>query len=420
MISDETNRGEAFGKYRLTEQVGEGGMGVVYRAEVDDSDGIVRKCAIKRIRPAFAGAQAFVDALVAEGRLYAHLHHPGIVQLLEVGSIDGERYLAMQWLDGIDLRRLLKQCARKGVRLLPSLACFIAYEVASALAYAHSLCGEDGSSLEIIHRDVNPANILVTRSGRMVLIDFGIAHASSQLERRQTEAGMIKGTVGYMSPEQSLAERVDARSDVFSLGAVLYECLTGTPPFRGRNPLETLRLVSEAKVAPPSSLRPELGPEIDQVVLKALARDKNERYASADELVAALRPIVFRHQADAMQLSALVANLQASDSAACTADSRTEDLPMSCSTTIESRPQVAAPPFAGARRTLRFLQRGPQRKWYRLAVGAAVVMAVCAGLAAWARDQGAAGTLASARPQQQAMAVELRTKERPRPLVPKM
>src|SRR6266498_3152021 len=310
MISDDDKRGEAFGKYQLIERLGEGGMGVVYGAEVKDSDGCIRKCAIKRIRPEFAGAQSFADALVAEARLYAHLHHPGIVQLLEGGTSDsGERYLAMQWLEGIDLRRVLKQCARKGVRLPPSIACFIAYEVAGALSYAHSVCDERGRPFEIIHRDVNPANIVVTSSGRLVLIDFGIAHTSSHPQRRQTELGVLQGTVGYMSPEQSMSEPVDKRSDLFSLGVVLYECLTGQPAFSGRNPIETLQRVSEANVPPPSSLRPELDPEIDQIVLKALARDKDERYASADALLEELRPIVFRHQADAAQLAAFIAEL---------------------------------------------------------------------------------------------------------------
>jgi serine/threonine-protein kinase len=132
-------RGEPFGRYRLLEELGRGGMGVVYRAETEDADGVVRQCVINRIRPDLAKSKAFVAALVREARLCAYLHHPGIVQLLELGVIDQERFLALQWLDGVDLRRVIQLCREKGLQIPIGLGCFMASEVASALAYAHSL-----------------------------------------------------------------------------------------------------------------------------------------------------------------------------------------------------------------------------------------------------------------------------------------
>src|SRR5262249_33729901 len=146
----EPSVGEPFGRYRLLEPIGEGGMGVVYRAAVEDEGGVVRQCVIKRLRPAFANDQGFVDALVREARVCAQLHHPGVVELLEFGAVGSERYLAMQWLDGIDLRRLLRRCRALGVLLPPGLACAIAHEIAGALAYAHTLRDAHGNPLEII------------------------------------------------------------------------------------------------------------------------------------------------------------------------------------------------------------------------------------------------------------------------------
>jgi serine/threonine protein kinase len=332
-VATDATRGEAFGRYRLLERLGEGGMGVVYRASVEDERGVVRHCVIKRIRTPLAEDPVFVEALVREARLCARLHHPGIVQLLELGAVGNERYLAMQWLDGVDLRRILKQCRALGVQFPPGLACFIASEVASALAYAHALCDDEGRPMGIIHRDVTPSNILATRPGRLMLLDFGIARATSHLgEDARTGTGLIKGTLGYMSPEQAAGEPLDGRTDLFSLGAVLFESLTGQPLFRAGSPIDMLRQIANLDAPPTSSLRPEIEADIDEVVLKLLARNRVMRYATAGELVAALRPIVSRHQADADGLSAFFAEtlrgsaLDAPGAAAAVADARpTED-----------------------------------------------------------------------------------------------
>jgi TolB-like protein len=303
------------------------------------------------------------------------------VQLLELGAIQGERYLAMQWLDGVDLRLVLKQCAWKGIPVPPGLACFIVSEIASALAYAHSLCDEQGRPLEIIHRDVNPSNVFVTNSGRLVLLDFGIARAACQLERQQTEAGLVKGTVGYMAPEQAKAEPLDGRTDVFALGAVLYECLTGRPAFRGRNPLETVQLICGVDAAPPSLLRPELETEIDQVVRKALARNKDRRYSSASALVEALRPIVSRHQADAAKLSAFVAAVLAEKEKPSI--TLVEALPSPFSATQPS--ERGTLPLGCARRTRPVFRDQPARK-LRSILSMAAMIAVCVGLISYGRD----------------------------------
>jgi serine/threonine protein kinase len=308
-LAEVKSSGAAFGRYQLLEQLGEGGMGVVYRAAVEDTKGVVRQCVIKRIRPPLAQNQAFIDALVQEARLCAQLHHPGIVQLLELGTVGTEYYLALQWLDGVDLRRLMKHCRALERPIPPGLASFIASEVASALAYAHALRDERGRPLDIIHRDVSPANIFVTRPGRVMLLDFGIARAASHLSDARTGTGILKGTLGYMSPEQAAAQPLDGRSDLFSLGVVLHECLTGKPLFRAANPLELLRQICETDAPPPSSVRPELDDELDRIVAKALPRNRSQRYAKADDLARALRPIVLRYQTDAGALSDFLVEL---------------------------------------------------------------------------------------------------------------
>jgi serine/threonine protein kinase/tetratricopeptide (TPR) repeat protein len=381
----ESKTGETFGRYRLLRQLGEGGMGVVYHAEVDDPNGVVRQCVIKRIRPSLAENPGFVEALVSEARLCAQLHHPGIVQLLELGVVGSEHYLAMQWLDGVDLRLVLKQCRSRGVPLGPGLACFIASEVASALAYAHSACDARGRPLKVIHRDVNPSNIFVTRSGRLTLLDFGIARATHYLtEQERTGTGVIKGTLSYMAPEQAMSQPLDERSDLFSLGVVLHECLTGQRLFGGTNPFEIMRQICQTDAAPPSSLRPELEPDIDAVVLKALSRSPSERYSCGEALVEALRPIISRHQADAVKLKEFIAEIVGSQSPQPAFSAGNDAKTWSSGESAgELATMPTAPPTSreakNGHRTLHFLP--PTRRGLRLLIAMTAMLTVLAAAA---------------------------------------
>jgi serine/threonine protein kinase len=184
----------------------------------------------------------------------------------------------------------------------PGVACYIAAEIASALAYAHALTDDAGRPLAIVHRDVSPSNIRVTPLGGLKLLDFGIARAAGHLRDERTLTGTLKGKISYMSPEQADGQPVDRRTDVFALGIVLYECLTLERLFRGEDDFETLRLVREAKVWPPSSVRPELDADVDAVVARMLARAPEARYQSCDEVAQALEPIVRRLDGDAAAL----------------------------------------------------------------------------------------------------------------------
>jgi serine/threonine-protein kinase len=188
----------AFGRYRLIERLGAGGMAHVFRAVTDEPDGGTRSVVVKRMLPHLSGNRDFVRLLIDEARLSSRLHHPAIVEVHEFGDVGGEYYIAMEHVEGQNLATLLNALSRSQRPLPHHLACHVVREVAAALAYAHALAGDDGRPLEIIHRDVSPSNILVSRSGAIKLLDFGIAKAANGIREEETRTGVVKGKVGYM------------------------------------------------------------------------------------------------------------------------------------------------------------------------------------------------------------------------------
>jgi serine/threonine-protein kinase len=293
-----------FGRYRLLEDIGAGGMAVVSRAVVDGPRGFSRDIVIKRILRPFSSDPSFVRMLATEARLSARLRHPGIVQVHDFGEVDGEYFLAMELVDGCDLRELLNACIERRRPLPPGVACYIAGEVAGALAYAHTLSDEEGQPLNIVHRDVSPSNVMVTPSGAIKLLDFGIALADDRLRVDQTltTIGGLKGKLGYLSPEQIEGRPADSRTDQFSLGIVLYEMLTAERLFKASGEIEMMRQIREVAVAPPSTINPAVPAELDDVVCKMLARDPAMRYAGGDELQAALAPVARKLEGDGAAL----------------------------------------------------------------------------------------------------------------------
>jgi serine/threonine protein kinase/TolB-like protein len=298
---------QIFGRYRLLEKLGEGGMAAVYRAVLVGPEGFERQVALKRALRPLALEDHLLKLLILEARLAGRLHHPAIVPVIDVDEVDGEYFLAMEYIDGFDLGRVLARCRDLKRPLPPALAVHIAAELAGALAYAHALPDDDGHPLNVVHRDVSPSNIMLSRLGEVKLTDFGIAKLGNAPRDERTRTGTLKGKIGYMSPEQASGAVVDKRSDIFSLGIVLWECLTLERLFHGGDDLETLRQVREAKVTAPSSVRPEIDPALDAVVLRMLARSAEARYQSCDEVQALLRP--FARDADAGALEKLLAEL---------------------------------------------------------------------------------------------------------------
>src|SRR5262245_21934690 len=224
--------GETFGKYVLVRRLATGGMADIYLARQSGVEGFQKPCVIKRILPQLADDQQFVSMFLDEARIAALLTHPNIVQIFDLGKQDGSYFLAMEHIHGEDLTRILDAERQRGRTALPeNIAIRIIAQVAEGLDYAHHAVDEDGLALGIVHRDVSPPNVIVSYAGSVKIVDFGIAKAV--VKHSRTEVGVIKGKVPYMSPEQVQGLELDKRSDIFSLGALLYELSTGQKPFAG-------------------------------------------------------------------------------------------------------------------------------------------------------------------------------------------
>ncbi len=297
-----------FGKYTLVERLGRGGMAEVWKARISGPAGFQRTLVIKRILPHLVEDEHFKQMFVAEARLSARLNHANIVQVFELGDVDGEFYLAMEYVRGRDLVNLVRAQLFKGVPP-PGLGAFVVREVCRALAYAHALADDNGTPLRLIHRDVSPSNVMISVDGAVKLLDFGIAKALAEANENRTVTGTLKGKFGYMSPEQVEGKEVDHRSDLFAAGVCLHEVLTGKRLFKGASDLQTIAMVRDAKVEPPSLFNPAVPPELDAVVLKALARAPDERWRSCDEMAVALDEVVHSLKWGAERLATLQRDL---------------------------------------------------------------------------------------------------------------
>ena len=282
---------EKFGQYILLDKVGSGGMAELFKSKKVGIEGFERVLAIKRILPHLSSDEEFIDMFIAEAKLVARLSHKNITQVYDFGKIEQNYFIAMEYIRGKDLRGILKKCNEKNIKFPIPLAVFIAKEVASGLSYAHRQKDSSGKNLNIIHRDVSPQNILISYEGDVKVVDFGIAKAGSQ---SRTTTGVLKGKLSYMSPEQAWGKTIDHRSDIFAIGIVLYEMLTGERLFKGDSEINTLEKVRAAQIDPlPSSINAGLPAELEAKLLKALAREVIERYQNASDLEADLGNILF-------------------------------------------------------------------------------------------------------------------------------
>jgi serine/threonine protein kinase len=294
----------AFGKYELIEPLGKGGMAEVWRARIKGPAGFSRSVVVKRILSHLAQDQSFVAMLISEAQMSAKLSHPNIIQVYELGKVGDEYFIAMEYVRGLDLTSLVNAHLRDFGPIPVAASAHIMREVCRALAYAHEFRDEDGTVTRLIHRDVSPSNVMLSDEGAVKLLDFGIAKALAETgERMQT--GSLKGKFGYMAPEQLEGSDFDHRADIFAAGIVLHEMLMGRRLFRGKNDLQTISLVKAAQVDPPSLERADVPPELDRIVLKALAREPGERYESAGAMAKDLDEVVHQLKAglpDVVQL----------------------------------------------------------------------------------------------------------------------
>jgi tRNA A-37 threonylcarbamoyl transferase component Bud32 len=304
-VNDTSSLPDRIGSYRVERILGAGGMATVYLAEREGPEGFRKRVALKVIRSEFARDMRFRAMLVKEAKIAQVLSHGNIVQVFDFGEADGTYFIAMEYVCGWSLQQLLA-CVTG--RVLPvEIALYVTRCLCRALQHANTRRGRDGQPLGIVHRDVSPHNVLLTEDGQVKLTDFGIAHAVDRLSR--SLPGTLKGKTGYLSPEQAAGSgAIDHRSDIFSLGTMTYLMLTGTNPLQGDSLRESLRRALEAKFLPPSSIRPELDPRIDTLVLRAVARVVHDRYESAQQWLEALEAhrLAQRDTTDAAQLADFV------------------------------------------------------------------------------------------------------------------
>jgi eukaryotic-like serine/threonine-protein kinase len=300
------------GKYDLLGRIAAGGMAEIFLARESGPHSVGRLLVVKRILPHVADDPRMVEMFVHEAQLSMHLSHPHICPIHEFGEADGTFYLAMEWVRGVSLRQLLDRV--KGTPLPISFVVRLFADLAGALHHAHTCRDPSGQRLNIVHRDVNPENLMIGFDGVVKLLDFGVAKASTQTDK--TEAGMLKGKFAYISPEQYQGQPVDGRADVFSLGVSFYEALTGRSIFERASEYETVAaIVLDPSVPSVREVRTEVPEDLDAIVRRAMEKDREHRFATADEMQAALtrwlaaQHISVRHPDISRALKTLVPDL---------------------------------------------------------------------------------------------------------------
>ncbi|MCB9728629.1 MAG: serine/threonine protein kinase [Deltaproteobacteria bacterium] len=275
-----TNLPQKYGKYILLRKIAMGGMAEIFRAKTIGAEGFEKQIVIKRILPHFTDDEAFVKMFIDEASIASKLQHSNIVQIYDFDSQDDRYYIAMEYVEGADLKAIVERGLKSGRPMSPAQCVWIMMELSKGLHYAHTK-EYNGQPLNIVHRDISPHNVIMSHSGEVKLMDFGIAKAAQRSTK--TLAGTVKGKCAYMSPEQARGKALDGRSDLFALGIMLWEMLTHKRLFLGDSDFETLSNVLKADVPPPSSVNPEVPKELDAIVLKALAKDRDHRHASVED-----------------------------------------------------------------------------------------------------------------------------------------
>jgi serine/threonine-protein kinase len=285
---------EQYGNYELVRRLATGGMAEIFLARQQGLEGFEKELVIKRILPHLAAEAGFIRMFLDEARIAARLNHRNIAQIFNLGAQGGTYFIAMEYVEGRDLRGVWKLCEQRGEPMPAHIACFIIAQAASALHHAHKATNRAGKALGIVHRDVSPQNILVADTGAVKVVDFGIAKAADS--STHTRAGVLKGKFAYMSPEQAAGQKIDRRTDIFALGVVLHELLTGKRLFKRDTDVSTLTAVGECRAERPSNMIEGLPEDLDDVVLKALRRNPKDRYPEAEQFQLALEQWILKHQ----------------------------------------------------------------------------------------------------------------------------
>lgn len=281
---------QQFGKYFLLEKLAVGGMAEIYKAKTYGAEGFEKLLAIKRILPHAAEDKEFINMLIDEAKLSVLLSHANIVQVFDLGKIGSDYFISMEYIHGVNIRDVLYKLRERGEKIPAELAVFIASEICKGLDYAHRKTDTQGNPLGIVHRDISPQNILISYEGEVKIVDFGIAKAAMNISH--TMAGILKGKIAYMSPEQAMGKTIDNRTDIFSLGILLYEAVTGKKLFTGESQFEVLKKIRTTRVRP-EGLPDSLATEMKMILSKALAYDPQDRYQQASDMSVALTRFLY-------------------------------------------------------------------------------------------------------------------------------
>ena len=287
---------DLLGHYKLIEKIAQGGMAEIYKAETYDPNGLKRHVVIKRILPHVASHQEFIDMLIDEAKIAVLFNHGNIAQIYDLAKIGSDYFIVMEYVEGKTLQHIFKRAEALKQKIPIPYCLFFISELCAGLSYMHRKTDASGKSLNVVHRDISPQNIIVTFSGNVKIIDFGIAKAEDKLT--VTESGVLKGKFAYMSPEQAVGDDLDARSDIFAAGIILWELIAAERLFRRKNNKETLKAVKKADVPALADYNPAVPKELDKAVRKALARSLRKRYSDAADLQADLTRILHTHYPD--------------------------------------------------------------------------------------------------------------------------
>ena len=288
---------EQIGRYRLIRRLASGGMGEVYLGEVAGAANFTKQVAIKRILPHLAQDKDFVDRFIDEANVMVQLHHGNIVPVLELSDEGGQLFIVMEYVPGRDLKHVIRSLRASKKSMPMDLAVWLVRQVLAGLDYAHRKTDDSGHPMKIVHRDVSPGNVMLGAGGAVKLVDFGIARARGRLQN--SVGGTLQGKFVYMSPEQAEGLKVEATSDIFSSGLVLYELICGKRPFDGESETDTLRKVRECQVRPPHQVNPDIPIELSNIVMKALERQPEQRFGSAEAMAQSLRNFLVHQSSDA-------------------------------------------------------------------------------------------------------------------------
>ena len=290
---------EAFGKYFLVDKIATGGMAEIFKAKTYSHGGFENLLVIKRILPHIGENEDFIEMFIDEAKVSVALQHPNIVRIYDFGKILENYFIAMECVDGKDTRNCLRKLARKKSHLPPKFAAFIAHETAKGLHYAHTKKDLQGNPYGIVHRDISPSNVIVSYEGEVKVADFGIAKAESNAY--QTRDGVLKGKFEYMSPEQATGREIDPRSDIFSVGIILYEMLTGRRLFKTDSEIATLKKIRDCDFPKPSALNPKIPEALEDICMKALARYPEDRYQTCAAITEDLGEFILPATADTLR-----------------------------------------------------------------------------------------------------------------------